>query len=194
MMRVLGAALLASCLIAAQNRASAEEDVRTAISLPADVRVAFLAEMRTHMVNLDNVVAALAEDDFKQAAWIADIHMTFGHRRWEKMVEDGATEEEIAAAKARFKDMRGSQSGQGGGGMGMGMGMGMGPGIGRFMPEDFRTMGAMFHEAAEAFAETTRSVSTPATPADYRAVLEALQEVTAACRACHDAFRVEAPK
>ena len=179
-------AAMAFVLLAAQGRVSADEDPRTPVSLPPDVMARFLAEMRSHMVHLDDLVTALAEEDFAQAARIADIHMTFGHHRWAAMAEAGASDAEIAAAKARFKQRRASQGG------GHGGGMGMGPGFGRHMPEDFRAMGAMFHEAAEAFAETARSVAAPVTPADYRAVLAALQEVTVACRSCHDAFRVEA--
>ncbi len=182
---------MAFVLLAAQGRVSADEDPRTPVSLPPDVMARFLAEMRSHMVHLDDLVTALAEEDFAQAARIADIHMTFGHHRWAAMAEAGASDAEIAAAKARFKERREAQGGQQGGGM-HGGGMGMGPGFGRHMPEDFRAMGAMFHEAAESFAATARSVATPAAPADYRAVLAALQQVTTACRSCHDAFRVEA--
>lgn len=208
LMKGLGAALLAASLTLPLAPVSAEEDPRAAVSLPADVATAFLAEMRTHMANLDDVMAALADEDFKAAASIAELQMTQGHHRWAAMAEEGASDEEIAAAKERFKAMRaarggamGSGSGRGKGmgqgkGMGGGMGMGgmMGPGFGRYIPEDFRAMGDSFHEAAESFAATARSVAPPATPADYQQVLEKLQEVTTSCRACHDAFRVEVSK
>ena len=101
------------------------------------------------------------------------------------MADDGASDEEIAAARAEFAKKHGSGGGRRGGGMGMG------PGFGRHMPEDFRFMGASFHEATASFAETVRSVATPASPEDYRAVFDALQGVTTSCRACHDAFRIE---
>lgn len=185
MLRVLCIVILAIGSIAARSQVAAEDDPRTVVSLPPEVGAGFLAEMRSHMANLDDIIAALAEDDFAAAARVADIHMTFGHRRWIAMAEGGATEEEIASAKARFEQMRKSHAGQRRGGMGMG------PGFGRFMPEDFRAMGALFHEAAASFAETARSVAAAASPADHRAVLGALQEITTACRACHDAFRVE---
>ncbi len=188
MLRGIGTLILAIGVVAAQSQVSAQDDPRVAVSLPPEVGADLLAEMRTHMANLDDIVAALAEDDFAEAARVADIHMTFGHHRWIKMVESGATDQEIAAAKARFKEMHRAGGGQRRGGMGMG------PGIGRFMPEDFRAMGASFHEAAEAFAETAKSVATPPAPADYRAVFAALQEITTTCRACHDAFRIEITK
>lgn len=193
--RTLGIALLAAGLTFSQAPLAAEEDPRAAVALPAAVAAAFLAEMRTHMANLDDVMAALAEEDFKGAASIAELQMTQGHHRWAAMAEQGASEAEIAAAKERFKarrEARGSGSGQGKGmDQGRGMGGGMGPGFGRYMPEDFRAMGEVFHEAAEGFAATARAASSPATAADYRAVLEGLQEVTMACRACHDAYKVE---
>ncbi len=190
---VLAAGII-GVLSQAPNQAAAEEDSRTAIALPSEVEARFLAEMRTHLAHLDDIVAALAEDDFQQAARIAELHMTMGHRRWAKMAAAGASDEEIAAAKARFKERHAAGSGRTGSGMGMGMGMGMGGGFGRYMPEDFRAMGAVFHDAAETFAETARSVATPVSAEDYRAVIAGLQEVTTACRGCHDAFRVEAAR
>lgn len=194
----LGIAILTVCLALPATAISAEEDPRAAVSLPADVAAAFLAEMRTHMANLDDVVAALAEEDFKTAASIAELQMTQGHHRWATMAENGASDEEIAAAKARFKAKRAARNGQMGAGSGQGKGMGggsggmgMGPGFGRYMPEGFRAMGDSFHEAAESFAATARSLANPAGREDYRSVLEGLQEVTSACRACHDAYRIE---
>ena len=185
MLRYLCILALALGALEAPSPASADEDLRMTVSLPADVRDGFLAEMRTHMANLDDIIGALAEDDFEGAARIVDINMSPGHRRWAKMAEEGASDEEIAAARAEFAQKHGSGGGRRGGGMGMG------PGFGRFMPEDFRFMGASFHEATASFAETARSVATPASPEDYRAVFDALQGVTTACRACHDAFRIE---
>lgn len=184
----LAAAALAATLA---GPAAAQEDPRTAVTLPADVSAAFLAEMRNHLANLDDIVAALAEGDFKAASQIASIHMSMGHHRWKAMTDAGASDAEIAAAKARFKDMQTQMMGRGAGrGMGRGMGMGMGPGFGRFVSDDFRAMGINFHDAADAFAEATAAVGDPATPADYATALEALQAVTTACRGCHDAFRV----
>ena len=191
MLRYLCLLVLALGVIESPSPASADEDLRTTVSLPSDVRDGFLAEMRTHMANLDDIIAALAEDDFEGAARIVDINMSPGHRRWAKMAEEGASDEEIAAARAEFAKKHGSGGGRRGGGMGKGGGMGMGPGFGRFMPEDFRYMGASFHEATASFAETARSVTTPTSPEDYRAVFDALQGVTTSCRACHDAFRIE---
>ncbi len=190
MMRALFWAALTVAVLFAFPQAFADDDPRTEIALPADVAAGFLAEMRTHMANLDDIVAALAEGDFRGAATIADINMTFGHHRWKTMAANGATEAEIAAVKDLIAKMQAGKGMPPGSGMRLG-GMGMGPGFGRYMPEDFRAMGMTFHEAADGFAKKARSVPTPASAADYAAVLESLQELTGACRGCHDAFRVE---
>ena len=51
--------------------AAAEEDPRTPITLPADMRGPFLEHMRHHMDSLDDVMAQLAAADFKEAAKVA---------------------------------------------------------------------------------------------------------------------------
>jgi hypothetical protein len=51
--------------------AAAEEDPRTTITLPADMRGPFLEHMRHHMDSLDDVMAQLAAADFKEAAKVA---------------------------------------------------------------------------------------------------------------------------
>lgn len=72
--------------------------------------------------------------------------------------------------------------------------MGMGRGFGRFMPEEFRAIGASFHEAADAFATAARAAASPPTSKDYSTILQELGGVTAACRSCHDDFRIKVGK
>lgn len=163
--------LLALAFVVLSSDASvrADEDPRTDIALPAHVADAFMAEMRTHMGNLDDIVSAIADGDFMEAAVIAAHNMS-----------------------TRYKAMRdpmGRLPGMGQG-MGQGVGMGVGPGFGRYMPEDFRAMGAQFHAAAETFATVAATVTAPASTADYQVVIGALRDVTTACRACHDAYRI----
>jgi cytochrome c556 len=121
------------------------EDPRTAIRLPADVREAFLAEMRRHMDSLDDVLVRLAAADFKGAA-----------------------------ATAREELVPGS-----------------GKGFGRFLPIDFRELGLGMHRAAADFAVVADKAAAPPTAAEWQATIAALQAVSAQCRACHGAFRVE---
>ncbi len=142
-----------------------------------------LTEMRQHMDTLDDVVAALAAGDFPEAAEIAETRMDFGHRMGEPMAAAGASPEEIRARRERMREL-GWEPGQGWGRTG-----GMGPG--RFLPEDFRAMGQVFHEAAQEFATTARAVGDPPASEDYADVIGALQFVTSTCRSCHATWRFE---
>ncbi|EJW11474.1 hypothetical protein A33M_3087 [Rhodovulum sp. PH10] len=58
--------------------AVAEEDPRTLIDLPPDVRVAFLEHMRTHMTSLDTVVQHVAAGQFGEAGTVARREMAIG--------------------------------------------------------------------------------------------------------------------
>ena len=69
--------LLAFMLITATATA-ADADPRQTITLPADLRGAFLAHMRHHMDSLDDVMAQLAGGDFKGAAKVAREQLVLG--------------------------------------------------------------------------------------------------------------------
>jgi hypothetical protein len=172
---------LVAGLFLACTTASLASDERKAISLPPDMKDRFLAEMRGHMGNLDDIISAIAEGEFSEAADIAEIQMDFGHSMWNAMQESGMSSEQVMQMKKQMQAK----------GMGQGMGQGMGKGMGRHMPDDFRAMGASFHEAAQAFAARARQSENPPSSDEYKGVMEALQGVTAACRGCHEAFRVE---
>jgi hypothetical protein len=58
-----------------------------------------------------------------------------------------------------------------------------GSGPGRFMPPEMRQIGVSMHMAASEFAKT-------AAQGDLQPSVAALQQVTAACVACHNAYRV----
>jgi cytochrome c556 len=68
--------VLAALLINATNAAAA--DPRTPITLPADMRDAFLEHMRLHMESLDDVMAELGAGDFKGAATVAREQLVTG--------------------------------------------------------------------------------------------------------------------
>ncbi|WP_170294846.1 cytochrome c [Roseospira navarrensis] len=212
----LRATLTAATIVAALTAASVTptraqtpgdtSDPRIAVPLPAAVAEALRAEMRGHMRSLDDILYALSEGDYDEAADIAVVHWDFAHRMWEAMEDQGMSPEEIAARKAAMRDAMtaagmepGSGQGPGGGmgqGMGQGMGMGrgggmaMGPGPGRFMPENFRMMGQSFHAAGQRFAEQARAMGESPDAAEVTALMGSLQEVTAVCRSCHDTFRL----
>ncbi len=65
--RVLVAITFVSLWVAVPA-AAAEEDPRTPVRLPQELRGEFLAEMRRHMESLDDLIAAVAAADFKGAS------------------------------------------------------------------------------------------------------------------------------
>ncbi|MEZ5842019.1 MAG: hypothetical protein R3D02_16870 [Hyphomicrobiales bacterium] len=127
MKRLLRAALGAAGLLLAAGSTLADD--RQVVELPPQVREMFLAEMRGHLADLDDVVAALAAGDFKGAAKLAEERMQIGHRMMERMQGMGATPEQMEAMRQHMAQMHEQMGGMGMGGMGMGMaGMGMGMG------------------------------------------------------------------
>jgi hypothetical protein len=170
---VLAVLLLASPTLA---------DDRIAVSLPAELREPFRMEMRGHMESLDDVLAALAAQDFQAAADIAELRMDFGHRFNEMLLEGGLSPDQVRAMRER-RIAQGWEPGQGGGAGG--------GGFGRYLPDDFRAMGMTMHEAARGFAASARAIEGEPDGAAYAALLADLQFVTTTCRSCHASFRLE---
>jgi cytochrome c556 len=158
------------------------DDSRELVKLPAEVKEKFLTEMRGNLMKLEDIMAAIADGNFKEAANIADLKMGFGHGQMEQMVEAGKSKEEMLARKKEMRSMR-----QGGG---HGHGKGQGQGMGRYMPKDFRSMGQNLHQALEDLAAKARAVGQNPTVTEYQSVVGALENVTNACTSCHQAFRV----
>jgi len=152
-------------LVLATAAAGQTSDDRMVVEVPPMIADQILTEMRQHMDTLDDVMAALAAGDFLEAAEIAETRMDFGHRMGERMAAAGASPEEIRAMRERMREL----------GWEPGQGQGMGPG--RFLPEDFRAMGQVFHEAAQDFAATARAEAASC------AELEGLAAGTAGLRA-----------
>ncbi len=59
------------------------------------------------------------------------------------------------------------------------------------MPVEFREMGMAMHRAAANFADVATAVPAEPSGADWRRAVGALEDISAQCRACHSAFRVE---
>ncbi len=68
-------ALAVGCCICVSLPAQEQRQVRRSVSLPADVKAVFLAQMLGHVVALDGVVTALGHGDFRRAAEIAESEM-----------------------------------------------------------------------------------------------------------------------
>jgi cytochrome c556 len=69
--------------------------------------------------------------------------------------------------------------------------IGGGKGLGRFMPVEFCDMGMTMHRAAADFADVAASVPAEPSSADWKRAMGALEDISAQCRGCHSAFRVE---
>lgn len=68
---------------------------------------------------------------------------------------------------------------------------GSGAGFGRYLPLEFREMGLGMHRAAAEFAAVAEVVPAQPTVADWQKAIAALQTISAQCRGCHGAYRVE---
>lgn len=145
-MRQTLAAGLLILVLAGQSAMAADYPTRNPVSLPADVKAIFLAQMLGHVVSLDAIVAALGLGDYQAAAAVAG--------------------EDLGVS--RFQEAGGEH-----------------------LPEDFRAISARFRQAARDFAaEAAAMPAEPAAP-ELQSLIGALGEITAECRACHDAFRIE---
>jgi hypothetical protein len=172
--------------------AARAEDNRELIELAPDIRDRFLERMREDLVNLNDVLAAIAEGDFEGAARIAERRMGFAHGRIERMEARGASDAEVAAAigeiramaEAHGTDLPGAMHGGGGGGRG-------GMGVGRFMPEELRALGMAFHQTAYPLADAARAVDADPSEENFRALFSALGDMTLSCLGCHEAYRVK---
>ncbi len=207
------------------------DDGRTYVEVPTEVRDAFLAMMRGFMEALDDINAALAEGNFREAARVARDKLGPAHEMIAMLQEAGVPEEKIdeisrlvAKRMQRMIDVGGGEPDQMHKGMGMIVKQVLGevpPALkermmqrmqarkqaaeggqkvpkadggfgqfGRYLPTEMRMMGMQMHVSGAALAAAAAKVGDSPTVADYQAVLGALGEVTAQCRACHAAWRV----
>ncbi|MCW9035606.1 MAG: hypothetical protein OQJ97_15410 [Rhodospirillales bacterium] len=152
------------------------------VDLPPPVKAMLLQEMQDHIDNLDDIMAALAEGDFTEAATIATIRMTKGHKLWEKMESKGKTIEEIMAKQKSIvglsrKEMRQKFHGKKDK-----------IAVSQFAPQEFMDMGTEYHNAATAFATDAFKAKKPPTVENYQKAFENIQQMTAMCRVCHDSW------
>ena len=152
------------------------------LDLPPQAKSLLLRDMQDHIYNLDDIMAALSEGNFNEAAKIATIRMTKGHKSWEKMASKGKTIEEIMAkqksimglTQAEIRKKLHGQKGQ--------------ISVSQFAPEEFIEMGNGFHDAAKKFATDAFKAHIPPKVEDYQKAFENIQQMTSMCRACHDTW------
>ncbi len=177
MIKKLQIILLSIFLLPLSYLVMAEEtDPRNLVEMPPKMQQHFLANMRGHFVSLDAIIAALADEDFEKAADIADNQLGM-HKRHQ--CEDAGHEnhkghqqehDHKSIAKELGKELDSDKSQEH-------------KGFGKVMPPEMKAMGMQLHHAASEFATVAKN-------GDTQESLKALQKVSSACVACHQAFRV----
>ena len=165
----------------------AHSDERQLIDIPPSSQAALLTEMRSLVDNLDEMLSALADGDFDEVSRIADFKMGFGHARWQKLLDEGVSPEDVQKQVNEMRGKRGKGHGKGHGGGGGGI---FGQGVGRLMPQEVRAMGQQMHVAAGEVSLAAQKAGDSPTVKDYQAVLSNIQEMTAMCSACHSSFKI----
>ena len=170
----------------------AHSDERQLIDIPPSSQAALLTEMRSLVDNLDEMLSALADGDFDEVSRIADFKMGFGHARWQKLLDEGMSPEDVQKQVNQMRSKRGTGQGHGQGqGKGHGGGGGIfGQGVGRLMPQEVRAMGQQMHVAAGEVSIAAQKAGDSPTVEDYQTVLSNIQEMTAMCSACHSSFKI----
>jgi cytochrome c556 len=59
-----------------------------------------------------------------------------------------------------------------------------------YMPQPMQSMGSELHHAASRFAVAVENADIERTPEAQKNVFAALHDITRACQACHDAYRI----
>jgi hypothetical protein len=133
----------------AAGPALSQEDSRELVEMPPMMQQHMLANMRDHLVALDDILGFLAEGNVNAAGKIAESRLGMSSL-----------------------DLHGASH------------------IAKFMPDAMAAAGTEMHRAASRFVITAQDAEmTPGKDAQH-AVYGALQEVTSACNACHQAYRI----
>ena len=173
MIKKLPIILLSIFLLPLSYLVMAEEtDHRNLVEMPPKMQQHFLANMRGHFVSLDAIIAALADKDFEKAADIADnqLGMRKRHQCEDAGHENHKGHHQELDHKSVSRELASDKSPEH-------------KGFGKVMPPEMKAMGMQLHHAASEFATVARN-------GDTQESLKALQNVTSACVACHQAFRV----
>jgi hypothetical protein len=158
-------------------------DDREVLVVPKDVRTKFLREMSRHMAGFDEILSAIAEEDFKGAARIAENNMRFGRNIWVEMAARGMAAENIAELQNRYPKMNAAERQK--------ISEEMGVQGATVKPGSFDHSVQLFYSATGKFAEVAKYVGDKPTPTDYENVIEALHQITSICRGCHDAYQLK---
>lgn len=151
-------------IIHQQHMAGLVVDSRQLIEFPAPMRQQMLANMRDHLQALSDILAASADDQYAQAAAIANARLGM---------------DSPAAAGCKLEDADDHPN--------MSLLPNMDLHMTQLMPAGMRKIGLAMHQAASDFAvEATKAAES----GDAKPAFAALSRVTEQCVACHAAYRV----
>ncbi|NQV56530.1 MAG: hypothetical protein HQ503_11780 [Rhodospirillales bacterium] len=150
--------------------------------LPEKARMEFVIEMQSHLVGFDEILSAIAEGDFKEAARIAENHLNFGRNIWVEMAARGLSREKISGMRKRYRAMNPAEKQK--------LRNEMGVRGNERLPSSFNSSIQLFYGATGDFAELAKNVGDEPTPDDYEKLFAALQQITSVCRGCHTAYQL----
>jgi hypothetical protein len=147
------------------SRASSVKDTRETVQFPPDMQNNFLGNMRDHLQTLNDIVDALAKDDYAGASKVATERL-------------GLDSPSAAGCKPKSKEQASQPSENK-----SKKPMTMDEMMEAYMPEPMRGIGLSMHTAASEFAKVAMTQ-------DRTAAMPALSHVTQNCVSCHSAYRL----
>lgn len=144
-----GALGLLLALTLTAGPAMTQDDTRELVEMPAMMQEHMLANMRDHLVALDEILGFLAEGNVNDAGKIAESRL-------------GMSSLELHGASH----------------------------IATFMPDAMAAAGTEMHRAASRFVIVAQDAELAPGKEAQHAVYGALQDVTSACNACHQAYQI----
>lgn len=150
-------------LLASNSSLMAQEntDPRLTVEMPPQMKQMFLKNMRGHMEALNQIIAALAENNLLSAADIAESSMGVGHGK-KRQCDDNEHKHNKGQKHSSHK----------------------GKAFGKFMPPEMKMMGMQLHASANEFAEVARQ-------GNMNEAYKALSKVSSSCVMCHRSFQVK---
>lgn len=156
----------AMILLAFNSPSIAQENTepRQVVEMPTEMKQMFLKNMRGHMEALDQIIAALAENNLSKAADIAESSMGVGHGTKRQCDDDnkGKHSHEFKQNHSSHKEKK----------------------FGQFMPIEMKMMGMQLHQSANKFATIARG-------GNINEAYKALGQISSSCVMCHQSFQVK---
>lgn len=142
------------------------EDTRQVVNFPPAMRANQLANMRDHLVALNEIITALGQSNYEQAANIAE--MRLGLSSPAAAGCSPADNQQAAQNSTPIKSMDEQMN--------------------ELMPKGMRSIGAAMHQSASDFASALRQSKIPAERS--KLAFDGLAKITQGCTSCHASYQV----